>query len=84
MDGTKKLSDVTIQDLGIDYNSYITFKFVSGNSRYVWRKPVKAGEIWPVLHHTGGGGFNHWNAGVVLRVNFCHQVLEPQLTEKFR
>lgn len=27
MDGTKKLSDVTIQDLGIDYNSYITFKF---------------------------------------------------------
>ena len=26
MDGTKKLSDVTIQDLGIDYNSYITFK----------------------------------------------------------
>lgn len=26
MDGTNKLSDVTIQDLGIDYNSYITFK----------------------------------------------------------
>ena len=26
MDGTNKLSDVTIQDLNIDYNSYITFR----------------------------------------------------------
>ena len=27
MDGTKKLSNITIQDLNIDYNSYITFRF---------------------------------------------------------
>ena len=27
MDGTKKLSNVTIQDLQLDYNSYITFRF---------------------------------------------------------
>ena len=26
MDGTKKLSNTTIQDLNIDYNSYITFR----------------------------------------------------------